>query len=89
MNNGFNIQFGSLYCFRNVTKSCYRPDLSGDTETLMLFPGTMFVPLDLTNFKVRIGEQKWYKLKILLTNGEIWYTDLTQEVIEFLKPITV
>ena len=89
--NNFNIQFGSLYCFPHRSKSCFRytPDVSEDAETFMMLSGTVFVPLELIKYKAQIIEsQKWYKLKMLLTNGEIWYTDVTEEVIEFLKLVT-
>ena len=85
MNNDFNIEFGSLYCFPNRSKSCYRRDVFDDTETFVLSPRKMFVPLELTKYE---DIHKWYKLKILLTNGEIWYTDITQEGIEFMELVT-
>ena len=86
MNNDFNIQFGSLYCFPNRSKSCYRNEPHClDTETFVLGPRKMFVPLELTKYEDIHG---WYKLKILLTNGEIWYTDVTKDVIKSLELVT-
>jgi hypothetical protein len=87
--NDHNIDFGSLYWFTARTKSCFKYNQNEDLEGLMLFACTPFVPLEISEYPKSGNETiDWYKLKILTTDGEIWFTDVTQEIIEAMELVT-
>ena len=85
--NATNIEFGSLYWFRDRAKSCFKyTPQNEDLEGLMLYANSPFVPLEISEYP-RSGKETidWYKMTILTTDGEIWFTDISDETFEYME----
>ena len=78
-----DLNIGKLYCFPTRRKSCFNP-LS---KSIYLMPEkSVFVLLE-TDYEYTFwgGNPNWVTLKILDSNGEIWYTDLNLVDFEFME----
>ena len=84
-----DLKIGKMYWFKNRTKSCYK---IGSYDCVMLFAGTPFIVLGLKEHTPILEvpsptSKPWYQLKILGNDGDIWYTDIREDVFEYIELI--
>jgi hypothetical protein len=78
-----DLKIGKLYCFPTRAKSCFSPF----HKSLYLMPeNSVFVLLESEYNNTFWGDNPvWVTLKILDSNGEIWYTDLNLVDFKFME----
>ena len=76
-----DLKLGSLYCFPARSKSCYKTDAAISS---MLYSNTPFVLLEIHQYDT----DKWLRFKILASNGEVWYTDVSLQALNYIRLAT-